>query len=227
MGDDVTTDRSRQHEHRARPPSRAAPVLPDYDGACTSNIVDVLVEDPDHPPAWFPDGARGCGPDRAARARRARVAADAGAPLAAPRSHADGVDADHDRRADHHRHRADLHLHGPAARRARRDRLPHGGRPRRAERAAVDHRRRATHARSSRRSRSRPTSPSVANGRPWWCGRSSATPASPGRTWAAADTSRTGCPRRCSPRSPTSSPQVSRSSTPTTTASTRSPTSTA
>ena len=35
------------------------PVLPRYDGACTSNVVPVLVEDPDHPPAWFPEGVAG------------------------------------------------------------------------------------------------------------------------------------------------------------------------
>ncbi len=35
------------------------PVLPDYDGACVSNVMDVLVEDPDHPPAWFPAGIEG------------------------------------------------------------------------------------------------------------------------------------------------------------------------
>ncbi len=36
-----------------------APVLPAYDGACTCNVVDVLVEDPDRPPAWFPAGIEG------------------------------------------------------------------------------------------------------------------------------------------------------------------------
>ena len=35
------------------------PVLPDYDGACTSNVMRPLVEDPDHPPAWFPAGVEG------------------------------------------------------------------------------------------------------------------------------------------------------------------------
>lgn len=35
------------------------PVLPTYDGACTSNVVDVLVEDPDDPPDWFPEGVAG------------------------------------------------------------------------------------------------------------------------------------------------------------------------
>jgi predicted AlkP superfamily pyrophosphatase or phosphodiesterase len=34
-------------------------VLPDYEGACTSNIVDVLVDDPDNPPIWFPAGVAG------------------------------------------------------------------------------------------------------------------------------------------------------------------------
>lgn len=35
------------------------PLLPAYDGACTSNVVDVLVEDPDRPPSWFPEGVAG------------------------------------------------------------------------------------------------------------------------------------------------------------------------
>ncbi len=34
-------------------------VLPDYSGACVSNVVDVLVDDPDGAPDWFPDGVRG------------------------------------------------------------------------------------------------------------------------------------------------------------------------
>lgn len=35
------------------------PVLPDYEGACTCNVVDVLIDDPDHPPEWFPPGVAG------------------------------------------------------------------------------------------------------------------------------------------------------------------------
>lgn len=35
------------------------PVLPDYEGACTSNVVDVLIEDPDNAPDWFPAGIEG------------------------------------------------------------------------------------------------------------------------------------------------------------------------
>lgn len=31
------------------------PLLPDYDGACTSNVVRPLVEDPDGAPDWFPE----------------------------------------------------------------------------------------------------------------------------------------------------------------------------
>ena len=34
-------------------------VLPDYEGACTKNVVNVLIDDPDHPPAWFPEGIAG------------------------------------------------------------------------------------------------------------------------------------------------------------------------
>ncbi|HMU81526.1 MAG TPA: alkaline phosphatase family protein [Microthrixaceae bacterium] len=35
------------------------PVLPDYEGACTCNVMTPLVEDPDRVPAWFPDGVVG------------------------------------------------------------------------------------------------------------------------------------------------------------------------
>jgi len=35
------------------------PVLPNYDGACVSNVMDVLIEDPDDPPQWFPAGVAG------------------------------------------------------------------------------------------------------------------------------------------------------------------------
>lgn len=40
-------------------PSEVGPVLPDYEGACTSNVVDVLIDDPDHAPDWFPPGLEG------------------------------------------------------------------------------------------------------------------------------------------------------------------------
>ena len=33
--------------------------MPDYGGACTGSVVDVLVDDPDDPPAWFPAGPAG------------------------------------------------------------------------------------------------------------------------------------------------------------------------
>ncbi len=36
-----------------------SPLLPDYEGACTTNVTDVLVEDPDDPPDWFPEGLQG------------------------------------------------------------------------------------------------------------------------------------------------------------------------
>jgi hypothetical protein len=35
------------------------PVLPDYEGACTCNVMSPLVEDPDRVPGWFPDGVAG------------------------------------------------------------------------------------------------------------------------------------------------------------------------
>ena len=37
------------------------PVLPDYSGACNANIVDVLINDPDSAPDWFPPGLQGHG----------------------------------------------------------------------------------------------------------------------------------------------------------------------
>lgn len=36
-----------------------APLLPDYDGACTSNVVGTLLDRLDDPPTWFPDGIEG------------------------------------------------------------------------------------------------------------------------------------------------------------------------
>ncbi len=35
------------------------PVLPDYEGACTCNVMSPLIEDPDRVPEWFPDGVVG------------------------------------------------------------------------------------------------------------------------------------------------------------------------
>ncbi len=34
-------------------------VLPDYEGACTSNVMSPLVDDPDRCPEWFPEGVAG------------------------------------------------------------------------------------------------------------------------------------------------------------------------
>ncbi len=61
MGDDSAADQVTPGQVRAVGPIGASsrPVLPDYDGACISNVVDVLVEDPDRPPAWFPEGIAG------------------------------------------------------------------------------------------------------------------------------------------------------------------------
>lgn len=39
--------------------SQESPLLPDYEGACTSNVTDVLVEEPDNAPDWFPEGLAG------------------------------------------------------------------------------------------------------------------------------------------------------------------------
>lgn len=61
MGDERVTDQvtPAQVEHVADGGAPPRPVLPAYDGACTTNVVDVLVEDPDRPPAWFPSGLEG------------------------------------------------------------------------------------------------------------------------------------------------------------------------
>ena len=40
-------------------PSGDGVILPDYEGACTTNVVDVLLDDPDHPPEWFPASIAG------------------------------------------------------------------------------------------------------------------------------------------------------------------------
>ncbi len=61
VGDERATDQvtSSAFGHVGGPGARPQPVLPDYDGACTTNIVDVLVEDPDRAPTWFPVGLEG------------------------------------------------------------------------------------------------------------------------------------------------------------------------
>ena len=38
---------------------RAEPVLPDYAGACLTNLVPALLAGPDHSPEWLPESARG------------------------------------------------------------------------------------------------------------------------------------------------------------------------
>ena len=51
VGDEVATDEVTpgQVPSGASEDARPRPVLPAYDGACTANVVDVLVEDPDRP----------------------------------------------------------------------------------------------------------------------------------------------------------------------------------
>ena len=56
------------------------PVLPDYAGACISNIVPGAARRPVEPPAWLPAAARRRRPGRAARARRPGLGAAPGAP---------------------------------------------------------------------------------------------------------------------------------------------------
>ena len=56
MGDESAAVTARPASQQ---PSGDRPVLPDYEGACTSNVVNVLVEDPDDPPEWFPEGIAG------------------------------------------------------------------------------------------------------------------------------------------------------------------------
>lgn len=50
---------SAQDQSTVGGPAQPQPLLPDYGGACTSSVVNVLVDDPDHPPAWFPGGLAG------------------------------------------------------------------------------------------------------------------------------------------------------------------------
>ncbi|MCB1257152.1 MAG: alkaline phosphatase family protein [Microthrixaceae bacterium] len=40
-------------------PVDGSPVLPDFAGACTTNVIDTIVENPDDPPEWFPEGLEG------------------------------------------------------------------------------------------------------------------------------------------------------------------------
>ena len=51
----ATGDTPNSHDDSAAPEL----VLPDYEGACVTNLVDVLVDDPDGAPDWVPDGVRG------------------------------------------------------------------------------------------------------------------------------------------------------------------------
>ena len=50
VGDDEVTQRATVDD---------GPFLPDYEGACTSNVVGTLLEDHNAPPSWFPDGLAG------------------------------------------------------------------------------------------------------------------------------------------------------------------------
>lgn len=56
MGDE---QRSGSPEPVATEPGATELVLPDYEGACTSNVMRPLVEDPDRVPDWFPAGVAG------------------------------------------------------------------------------------------------------------------------------------------------------------------------
>ena len=76
-------------------------------------------------PAWFPETGRRRSPGRAARPRRPRLGAVAGAPGADADAGVDGRAADHHRRADDHGDRAELDRHRADAGRARPHRLPH------------------------------------------------------------------------------------------------------
>lgn len=61
MGDDGVAAQAGPAQRRPTQGASAAPqpVLPEYDGACTTNVVHTLVEDPDRPPSWFPEGVAG------------------------------------------------------------------------------------------------------------------------------------------------------------------------
>ena len=41
-------------DHRTTPADRGGPVVPEYAGACVSNVVPALLDDPDGIPAWMP-----------------------------------------------------------------------------------------------------------------------------------------------------------------------------
>ena len=118
------------------------PVLPDSDGPClTVSCRRCWASWPTRAraaPAVVPgSGGRGP-PDRAPRARRPGLGAAARAPRAlAPTLHGGTGAADHVGGPQHDGLRPDHARHGPAARRARRGRLPGGTRRRRHERPAV------------------------------------------------------------------------------------------
>ena len=129
----------------------------------------------------------------------------------------------------HHRHRAHVDRHRPAAGRARRDRLPHGRRPRGAQRPALDAPRRGDArqriAAAGVPAAARVRRPAPAGGDP---AEFAASGLHAGAPRPASASRATACRRTLvgRDRAPRAS-RASRSSTPTTTASTRSPTSTA
>ena len=117
------------------------PDLPDYGGACISNVVPALLGPaapigcrPGCPSRW-PAPTRSCCSCSTASAGSSSRSGRHLAPTLA--GMAGGADP-HGRAVDHG-HRAHLDRHRPAAGRARRRRLPHRGRRRGPERAALDH----------------------------------------------------------------------------------------
>ena len=201
------------------------PLLPDYDGACVANVVPTLLGH-GSPGPWMPTAALEARPGRPARARRHGVGADAGAPLAGPDAGGHGGRADHDRRPVDH----------PTALTSITTGLPPG------EHGIVGYRmavhgevlnvlRWSTPAGDARQSIPPPKMPGAlavprraAAGR--HPGRVRAARASPAPTSTASASAATARRPRWWPRSSASCASPSRSSTPTTTGSTRSPTST-
>ena len=119
----------------------ARPLVPDYAGACLTNLVPALLgPDGTGRPAGLVPGAGARGPPgRAARARRPGLGAAARALGPGADAGRHGRPAHRRRRAHDHGHVADQHRHRPHPRRARRRRLPDGHARRGAQRAALEH----------------------------------------------------------------------------------------
>src|SRR3712207_8718454 len=67
FNDTATTEIYTLSLHDALPIFTPEPLVPDYDGACLSNVVPVLLEPPPDRPAWLPEAAWGASDRKSTR----------------------------------------------------------------------------------------------------------------------------------------------------------------